>query len=274
MVSRYRIGCTGWGYDDWKGGFYPPGVEPKDYLRRYAKVFSVTEVDSSYYQAPGAQQTQRWAEATPPHFEFSAKFPGDITHRAALRDVDDKVDAFLVGLAPLRRAGKLGPLVLQLPHSFRRDKPGNADALEAFLARFPRDQPLAVELRHESWWATETYRALEAAGATLVWSYHEHGRAPPVRTSDTVYARLIGDRELTRFDRVQRDHTEEMRYWRDRFEDEGLGARRIYAFVNNHLMGFAPSTAARLAEILGEPEIDLKAAMRESGQRSLLDGFG
>lgn len=266
-MARYKLGCTGWGYDEWLGGFYPKGTPPSDYLRRYARVFSLTEVDSAYYAAPRREQTQRWVDATPDAFEFTLKFPGDITHKAQLRGVQDKVDDFLVALAPLRAAGKLGPLVLQLPHSFRRER--DEEALHGFLAQWPRDQRLAVELRHESWWTPATYRALEAAGAALVWSVTEFGRAPPVMTADWGYARLIGDRALTRFDRIQRDETDEMRYWKERFEDEGRVAREFYVLVNNHLMGFAPGTAARLAEILGMPAPDLGAALRPGGQQSL-----
>lgn len=266
-MTRYRLGCTGWGYDEWRGGFYPRDAQPQDYLRRYAKVFDLTEVDSAYYAAPRREQCARWADATPEGFTFTVKFPGDITHKAHLADVEDATEAFLVALAPLRVAGKLGPLVLQLPNSFRRER--HERALHEFLARWPRDQRLAVELRDESWWSRETYRALEAAGASLVWSVTEHGRAPPVMTADWGYARLIGDRALTRFDRIQRDLTDEMRYWRERFEDEGRVAREFYVLVNNHLMGFAPGTAARMAEILGMLAPDLAKAMRPEGQTSL-----
>lgn len=267
MASRYRVGCTGWGYDDWKGGFYAPGTPPQDYLARYARVFDTTEVDSSYYQAPTAQQTTRWDEVTPPGFLFALKFPGDITHKAALRGVDEKVEDFLRALAPLRVAGKLGPLVLQFPASFTRDK--DEPALHAFLATFPREYRLAVELRHESWWVRETFRALEQADASLVWSVTEAGRTPARLTNDTLYARLIGDRALTRFDRVQRDMTPELRWWRDRFEDEGRSARDAMVVINNNLMGFAPKSAALLMDLLGLPPPDLGAAKREEGQQKL-----
>lgn len=266
-MTRYRVGCTGWGYDDWRGGFYPPHAQPADYLERYARVFDLTEVDSSFYQAPGAQQTARWAFVTPPGFTFSLKFPRTITHEARLRDVRDKTDAFLVALAPLRRAGKLGPLVLQFPASFSRDE--GARALGDFLSWFPRDLPLCVELRHPSWWVPETYRALAAAGATLVWSTTEAGRTPAVLTSDHVYARLIGDRALTRYDRVQRDATLEMRYWRERFEDEGRSAGDAMVLVNNQLMGFAPAAASQMMAMLGLPLPDLTRAQRDTGQQAL-----
>ena len=102
---RYRIGCTGWGYDEWKGSLYPPGAPPEEYLRRYARVFDLAEVDSSYYRAPTRQQAERWARETPDGFLFAPKMPGAITHDAKLRGTEPLVAAFLDALEPLRRAG-------------------------------------------------------------------------------------------------------------------------------------------------------------------------
>lgn len=266
-AARWRIGCTGWGYDDWKGGFYPQNAQPGEYLERYARVFNVTEIDSAYYKAPSRTLTERWAKVTPSGFQFTSKVPGAITHEAKLRGTDRALDAFLDGLEPLRRAGKLSGVVAQFPASFRRDE--DRDALHAFLRDFPKDVRLAVELRHPSWWLDETYDAIRSADATLVWSYTEAGRTPAVVTSDRLYLRLIGDRALTRFDRIQRDHTEEMAYWKRQME---LAIDRVsqgQVMLNNHLMGFAPMTAARMHEVLGLPAPDLRAAARDPGQTSL-----
>lgn len=267
MLSRYRIGCTGWGYDEWKGNFYPPGTPPGEFLQRYARVFDLAEVDSSYYQAPSRALAERWATQTPPGFLFTPKLPGKVTHEAKLRGVEDALSQFLVALAPLRAAGKLGPCVASFPPTFTRER--DADALEAFLAWWPEDQPLVVELRNRSWWVPSTYKALEAKGVPLVWSVTEYGRAPPVLTAGWLYARLIGDRALTRFDRVQRDLTDEMRYWRERFEDEGASAETVLVMLNNHFMGHAPTTAVRMHEVLGLPPPDLSRALRPVGQSSL-----
>lgn len=266
-MSRYRIGCAGWGYDEWRGSLYPPGTASGEYLRRYARVFDLAEVDSSYYQAPSRELAERWARETPEGFLFAPKLPGRVTHELRLRGAEDATLSFLQALAPLRTAGKLGPVVAAFPPTFTREK--DAAALEAFLAWWPRDERLVVELRNRSWWVPETFRALESAGVPLVWGVAEHGRAPPVVTARWLYARLIGDRALTRFDRIQRDLTDEMRYWRDRFEDEGASAERALVIVNNHFMGHAPTTAVRLAGVLGVPAPDLSRALRPVGQSAL-----
>ena len=266
-MTRYRVGCTGWGYEDWRGGFYPSGAPASEFLARYARVFDTTEVDSSYYAAPTRAQTERWAEATPDGFLFGLKFPGEVTHKRRLRDVEGHVDDFLAALTPLRTRGKLGPLVLQLPASVTRGKDGAA--LEAFLQRFPRSERLCVELRDASWWVPDTYRMLADAGASLVWSATEAGRTPAVLTSDLAYVRIIGDRTLTTFDRVQRDATGELQHWRDRLRDEGQSARDAMVLVNNRLMGFAPESVRLMHAMLGLPEPDLGAALRDGGQQRL-----
>jgi uncharacterized protein YecE (DUF72 family) len=270
--SRFVVGCTGWGYDDWKGGFYPSGTEAGEYLQRYARVFKLAEVDSTYYQSPSRSLVARWASVTPPGFRFVPKLPGAITHEAKLRNVEAPLESYHAAVEPLRTAGKLRAVLASFPPSFTREKDG--DALDEFLAAWPSATPLAVELRHKSWWVPDTYRALEAADAPLVWSVSEYGRTPPVVTSTWLYARMIGDRALSRFDRVQRDLTDEMRYWRQKFEDEGVSAEEVLVLLNNHFMGHAPATAVRMHEVLGLPPPDLSAAMRPVGQSSLGNLFG
>ncbi|MBR8317260.1 DUF72 domain-containing protein [Burkholderia dolosa] len=53
------------------GAFYPPGCSSAEArLRYYASVFSVVEVDSSYYAMPSATNSALWVERTPPGFVF------------------------------------------------------------------------------------------------------------------------------------------------------------------------------------------------------------
>lgn len=44
---RYHIGCTGWRNVPWKNEFYPPELDPKDYLAYYASVFDFVELNFS-----------------------------------------------------------------------------------------------------------------------------------------------------------------------------------------------------------------------------------
>jgi uncharacterized protein YecE (DUF72 family) len=262
-----KVGCMGWGYDDWRGPFYPAGCPPGDYLKHYSRVFDLTEVDSSFYRAPPAPMTQRWVEMTPPRFTFSLKLPQELTHKPGEESVASIVDRFLAGIAPIRGAKKLGPLVAQFPPSFRRSK--GLERLSEILASIPREYPLAVELRHASWFVPETFALLEERRAVLVWSVVPGARAPPVVTGDFVYVRFVGDRALTQFDRVQRDGREEMQAMRERLKNQGVSGREIFVLLNNHYMGFGPGTALAWQEVAGVPLADLGAAQREPGQATL-----
>ncbi|MHB8604915.1 MAG: DUF72 domain-containing protein [Thermoplasmatota archaeon] len=257
----------GWAYEDWVGPFYQKGLEPGEWLARYARVFDTVEVDSSFYRAPALSLVERWRDVTPDGFRFTLKVPGEITHERKLRDIDAQLASFLATLAPLARAGKLGPLVAQFAPSFARQ--GNAEALADFLAKIPDDFALAVELRDDSWWTTETFRALESRGASLVWSVQPHATPPPRVTADFLYLRFVGDRALGTFGAIQRDLRSEMLAMKERLEREGADAREVYFLLNNHFMGYAPGTARILQEVMGLPLADLTRAMRAKGQFSL-----
>lgn len=58
-----------------------------------------------------------WAEAAPPGFEFALKVPGRVDVRAG-RGAARAVSALLEVAALLQ--GRLGPILIQLPHSSRR----------------------------------------------------------------------------------------------------------------------------------------------------------
>src|SRR5207249_1570928 len=38
LKDKLRVGCSGWGYDDRLGGFYPPDTPKSDYLKLYSSV--------------------------------------------------------------------------------------------------------------------------------------------------------------------------------------------------------------------------------------------
>jgi uncharacterized protein YecE (DUF72 family) len=266
-MGRYWLGCSGWAYDDWVGPFYPRGTPPGEFLERYARVFRTVEVDSSFYRPPGSFLIRRWVDRTPDGFRFALKVPRDVTHEDDEAKGDEVLAGFLRSLEPMRSAGKLGAVVLQFPASFRA--PVGAARLEHLLTSVPVEIPLAVELRHGSWWVPSTRAMLAERGAALVWSVVPGTEPPAWTTGPFVYARFVGDRALTTFDRVQRDRTPDLERMHARFGDEARDADPVYAYANNHFMGYGPGTVAAVAAVLGEPAPELGAAARDAGQRTL-----
>lgn len=267
---RVRVGCAGWSEDGWVGPFYAPGAPRSEWLRAYARVFDSVEVNSAYHHQPEREVVAGWARATPADFRFTVKLPKTLTYDKRLVDADEEVASFLRALEPLRSSGKLAAVVAVMEPSFQREKHGTN--LAAFVATWPKSVPLAVELRHASWWTDATWRLFRDAGVAHVWATTQYGRTPAVLTADWGYARMIGDRALDAIEgfdwsRVVRDQTPELARWAREIRE--TPTREWFAFVNNHLAGFAPASARDLVELLGLPPLDLTRAGRDERQRGL-----
>jgi len=265
-VGRYWLGCCGWAYEDWVGPFYPTGTPPGEFLERYARVFRTVEVDSSFYRAPPPSTVRRWSERVPTDFRFSLKVPRTVTHDRPYAPLTETLAPFLAAVRPLV-ASRPGAVVLQVPASFRAPK--DADRLAELLGAIDPDVPLAVELRHDSWWTPATRELLASRGAALVWSVTPETEPPAWVTGNFLYCRFVGDRALERFDRLQRPDGGAFERMHRRFDDEGRSAEAIFAYSNNHFLGFGPGTVVDLARALGEPAPDLARAARVPGQRAL-----
>src|SRR5205823_6446502 len=89
----------------------------------YAHRYETVELDGTWYRLPGEGMVQGWIELTPPRFLFSPKAHRRITHLQRLKpDAFSSVRVMLERLEPLHAAGRLGPILLQLPPNFKRDE--------------------------------------------------------------------------------------------------------------------------------------------------------
>jgi uncharacterized protein YecE (DUF72 family) len=104
-----------------------------------------------------------WIAATPPHFIFAVKAHQSISHIKRLRGAARQTAKFLKSLEPLRAAGKLGPVLFQLPPNFKCD----LARLDDFLATLPGQTRAAMEFRHASWFVDEVYERLGRANVAL-----------------------------------------------------------------------------------------------------------
>ena len=246
-----RIGVIGWDYPEWKGLVYPSDAKREDFLRHYAERFPLVESASAYYGMPKTDAVARWAEETPDDFTIALKVPDWILKKKPDDpDTARALGVFLQHLAPLAEVGKLGALVAQFSPYYRADK--KAKDLAAFVRALPGGPRWAVELRHASWWRKETYETLRAANVTLVWSaLGEGARTPTEVTSDSLYLRLFGDRDLPPpYAQKRRDASDELHHWADRIHDEGAAAKRVDVLVSKYLEGYAPGTAETMEAML------------------------
>jgi uncharacterized protein YecE (DUF72 family) len=258
------VGCSGWSYKAWEGHFYPKGLESKDYLEYYSKVFDYVEIESSFYRIPNTATTTRWAEVTPDDFRFSAKFPKRITHIKRLGEVESDMEYFHKQMSPL--AGKLGCLLIQLPPSMTMKEGMNK------LPKLPFDKRFryAIEVRHKSWFDDKVYSFLRKNDICLAWSELEDMQTPTVVTTDFIYLRLMGDRSIPaeEFGTIQKDRTSDLKPWASVINKLSKDKKLKNGFVptSNHYVGFAAATANMLRKLVG-----LKPAIWEEMKQSTLD---
>jgi uncharacterized protein YecE (DUF72 family) len=161
-LKRVRVGCSGWNYRHWKEPFYE-GRPARLWLQHYAEHFDAVEVNATFYRLPTVKAVAGWVDQTPDGFLFSVKASRFLTHVKRLRELGEGVARFYERLGPLLDSPKLGPVLWQLPESFRRDDERLASALE----RLPPDRH-CFEFRHESWFTEDVYALLREHGAALV----------------------------------------------------------------------------------------------------------
>ena len=247
-----RIGCSGWSYADWVGPFYPKNTPPQDYLKLYSRVFDCVEIDSTFYRAPSSVMVQHWLSGTSPGFVFAPKLPKRITHDKHLEDIQSYLEYFLRTLGPMK--DKLGPFVVQLPPSFKLSK--HDRALTDFITTLDSDYRFAVEFRNKSWFVPKVEKLLASKNVCQAWSVNRYLTTPPAVTSDFIYMRFVGDREITKFAETQKDQSETMKTWSQTLQDVGDSVRERFIFFNNHFAGFSPASVNEFRRLMGLVELD------------------
>src|SRR5262249_49861331 len=146
---------------------------------------------------------QGWRDKTPDNFGFSLKVPQVITHEKVLLDCREELDGYLAAVRLLDH--KLLCCVLQFGYFNKKafnDLDAFLEGLDPFLAAWPKDVQLAVEVRNKPWMTDKLADHLRAHQA--VWVLPDQAWMPEplsvVKKVDAVtgpfaYIRLLGDRE-------------------------------------------------------------------------------
>lgn len=186
VMAQLFAGTSGWAYPSWKPEFYPAKLAQKKFLSHYAAQLNTVEVNFTFRQLVKESTIQNWIRETPAHFRLGIKAHQVITHIKRLKATEDFVPRFLATIEPLAAAGKLGPVLFQLPPNLKAD----AALLKGFLELLPRTLPAAFEFRHDSWFADSTWEMLQSNGAALCVAETEERTTPDVVTAPFVYYRF------------------------------------------------------------------------------------
>jgi uncharacterized protein YecE (DUF72 family) len=246
------VGTSGWQYADWRGSFYPPETPTRQWLCYYATRFATVEVNNAFYRLPERAVFERWRTQTPAGFVVAVKASRYLTHVRRLHEPHEPVNRLI------ERAGglgdKLGPVLLQLPPTLKRE----LAALDETLAAFPSGVRVAVEPRHDSWFVDDTAELLKKRGAVLCLVDRPGWRGPFWRTADWGYVRFHEGRASPHphYGRAA------LRTWAERLAELYPGNATMYAYFNNDTHAAAPRDAEVLTrelvraglEVAGRPE--------------------
>ena len=260
------VGTSGFSYTEWvEAGFYPSGTKSGNLLPLYARQFSITELNYTWYQMPRAEAIERQRRQVPQEFLFAAKLTRTLTHEIDTQNWPDQAVNYREGMSPLIQAGQLIAVLIQLPPGFHRTPP-NRKYLAALLDTLD-GLPLAIEFRHRSWANDRVFDELEGRRVTLV-SVDEPdltGLFPAldiVTHPDLFYVRFHGrNAKGWRSGNMQRQFDynysdDELHEWiENKIEPMSDRARRGIIFFNNHVRAQAPENARRMVALLKEQNL-------------------
>lgn len=243
-LQNISVGCAKWNKTDLKG-FYPKGT--KDELSYYATQFNSIELNATFYGMPTPEQVQTWKEKTPDGFKFFPKITNTVSHFRRLKDVDDAVTQFATSV--LNFDDKLGMAFLQLHDNF---KPKDYERLEKFIKTWPKEVPLAVELRNNEWFADQeifdkTMALFETHHITNI-IVDTAGRRDMLHmrlTTPVAFIRYVGANAESDYTRLD-DWLQRLTNWKN------AGLKDVYFFVHQNIEKASPLLSAHFIENLNK----------------------
>lgn len=231
-IEHISIGCAKWNKTDLKG-FYPKGI--KDELSYYSTQFNSIELNATFYGMPTPEQVLTWKNKTPVDFKFFPKITNTISHFKRLINITDAVTQYTSSI--INFGEKLGMVFLQLHDNF---KPKDFDRLERFIKEWPKEIPLAVELRNTDWFTNsdifnKTCLLFEQNNITNI-IVDTAGRRDMLHmrlTSNTAFIRYVGANTEGDYQRLD-DWLERLGKWKN----EGL--QNLYFFVHQNIEKASP----------------------------------
>jgi uncharacterized protein YecE (DUF72 family) len=238
-AAEIHVGCSGWFYWHWHGGFYPEDMPTSEWFTHYAGRFKTVELNAPFYSWPTPATVRAWVRQVGRRkFVYTVKASELITHtkrfagtRTLIRDFGHIADL----LGP-----RMGCFLFQLPPSFHF----TPARLRRILSQLDPARRNVLEFRHRSWWDERVFEAFRATGT--VFCSCSGPRLPDelVKTADDIYVRFHGITHWYRHDYA----AEELAVWAERIRSSG--AKRVWAYFNNDRDGYAIKNARALQRLL------------------------
>jgi uncharacterized protein YecE (DUF72 family) len=239
--TKIWIGTSGWSYDGWRGALYPETLPKKDWLRFYGKEFPSAEINASFYRTPSEAAVRAWRHDTPRDFLFAWKASKFMTHWKRLLPTCATSIALME--TRLRQLGpKLGVVLFQLPHRFRKD----TGRLRDFFHMLPRRHRYAFEFRDQAWYDDDVFVLLQEFDVALCISDHVDAPAPWQATASHIYVRGHGPSG-----HYQGSYSgKTLRRWAKAVLRWQAGGRDVFIYFDNDQKAAAPRDAQRLMRLI------------------------
>ena len=254
-MVKISVGTAGWDYKDWKGTFYPLRLDKRQNLEFYSNFFDVIELNSSFYNLPSNEMVNNWANRVPQNFRFIIKVWQEITHNLGDAEITTRVAKFFQRFELLE--GKIFGFLFQFPTRFKYSE-NHVKKIMNLVNQLPENtESLYIfELRDDSWFIPENLTDIIDGNKFILGTTYKPGIIPYyLPHQKNYYVRLIGDRELTVFNQIQRKQQQSLQ---DLFQNISILNKKpdiheIFIIVNNHFQGFAPKSANLIKRRLNLP---------------------
>ena len=188
---KWKIGCSGFHYKEWKGTFYPESIPQKRWFSFYAERFNTLELNVTFYRFPVLTSLENWYNISPANFSFAVKVPRLITHYKKFSDCTRLIDDFY-NLVTIGLKEKLGPVLFQLPPRFNYTK----ERLDKIVNGTHKEFKNVIEFRDASWWKPAVFNRLKKEGIIFCGIDYPGLPNDPVITDKIAYYRFHGNPRL------------------------------------------------------------------------------
>jgi uncharacterized protein YecE (DUF72 family) len=234
-LPRINVGCSGWFYWHWRGGFYATDLPTSSWFTHYADHFKTVELNAPFYSWPTPATVRGWVRQVGRRkFVYTVKASELITHvkrftgtKTLIRDFGHIADL----LGP-----RMGCFLFQLPPSFHYSR----SRLERIVTQLDPARRNVVEFRHRGWWNDRVFAAFRANN--IIFCSCSGPRLPDelVKTANEIYIRFHGVKQWYRHNYS----AAELETWAERIRKST--ARRVWAYFNNDREGYAIKNARSL----------------------------
>lgn len=227
---------------------FPPAYQSKSRLNYYSSLFNTVELNCTFYKLPMAQTFEKWSTDVGGDFLFTVKLGKNITHIKEMNFDPNEINQFMQRVDSIRN--KKGCLLIQFPGKITLDYFHKLESMLELIEQsdYKDAWHIAVEFRHDTWYAGETFELLDEFNAAIV--IHDFRKAPNDhlnKNAPIIYLRFHGpegDYKGSYSDKHLESKAKLIRQWL-------TSGKEVYVYFNN-TAGDAYGNARTLQRLMAE----------------------